>query len=163
MAHRHRLLAYARQQVDGMTDAEMLLLDTARRVTEAYCLGRVPLSDLMPYTLRSLYTAAIDMRYRNARRLEAERRYGHEACKADTPPQGAAAAELSDTHLALRQAVRRLPEELNLILTLRIWGEHTFPDIATMLRLSESTVRRRYETALEQLKPQINHESHEQQ
>ena len=161
LAHRHRLFAYARQQVDCMTDVELLLHDTARRVARAFSEGRVPFCDLMPYTLRSLKNAALDMRVANAHRLEAERRYGHEEGSSSTPAAIDSPRGIEDEHLILRRAVQQLPSELADVVTLRFWGEHSFAEIAAQLNLSEATARRRYETALLTIRITLTEQTHE--
>ena len=53
---------------------------------------------------------------------------------------------------ALLQAVERLPPEQKEVLTLKIWAELTFDEIARTLDLSLNTVASRYRYALAKLK-----------
>ncbi len=75
LASRHGLLSYALRHADGMTDVELLLAEVMRRVAEAIASGRVPIEAIAPYTLRCLRNGAVELRRKNARRLEAERRF----------------------------------------------------------------------------------------
>ena len=154
-AHHVRLVTYARQQADSSTDVELLVMTTVTQVTRALCEGRVSTDDLLPYTLRSLFNAAARLREQNLRRYRTEQCYGgqlsslpeHPAC-ADTTPD--------DRRLQLRRAVRELPPELATVVTLRIWDELTFPDMAVRLGLPESTLRSRYTAALKRIKSKIS-------
>lgn len=154
-AHRARLVAYARQQADSSTDVELLVTGTVTQVSRALCEGRVSTDDLLPYTLRSLFNAAARLREQNLRRYRTEQSYGgqlstlpeHPACTETTP---------DDRQLQLRRALRELPPELATVVTLRIWDELTFPDMAARLGLPESTLRSRYTAALKRIKSKIS-------
>lgn len=154
-AHQLQLLTYAQQQADAATDVELLVCTVAGNVCRAVCEGRVSMDDILPYTLRSIFNAAARLREQNARRYHTEQCYGGQL----TPqPMHPAAAEEGpdDMHLQLCRAVQELPEELAIIITLRIWDDRTFPDIAAQLRLPESTVRSRYTAALRKIKSRIS-------
>ncbi len=147
----HRLLVYARQQADDVTDVELLLVEVMSRVTAAYCAGRVERDGLLPYVLRSLRNAAVQARGRNARRREVESVYSRE--EEERQREDAAAG---DRMHALAQLVQQLPEEEAMVLTLRIWDERSFADVARELGLPESTARRRYAAALERIRTMMN-------
>lgn len=156
LASAHRLLAYARQQVDDVTDVELLIADVARKVAAAIAAGRVPPEDIAPYTLRSVYNKAAELRKKNARRRDIERRYTEEEAiraqgSAEETPQ-----QLGDAHLLARRYLRELPEDIAAIITLRIWDELSFAEIARKLRIPETTVRRKYEKGIQQLKSNLN-------
>lgn len=147
---RHRLLAYARQQSDGMTDVELLVGKTLDNVVTAYCKGHLPYEDLLPYTLRSLYHEAGKMRVRNAKRMESERLYSEQQAVVTAPlsPEEG----LSDELLQLRRAVQQLPQELSAVVVLKIWDELPLAEVARRLHCPESTVRDRYAAALKQIR-----------
>lgn len=150
----HRLLAYARLQVDAETDVEMLLSGVMQRVAEAAAQGRVPVTeeDLLPYTMRAIWHDALRLRQRNQTRREAERRYAEEgAATAEVHPQlqYEAHAERADR---LREALRLLTPEQAEPVMLHIWEALSFAEIARRLALPESTVRSRYLVALRAMK-----------
>ncbi|MBQ8517132.1 MAG: sigma-70 family RNA polymerase sigma factor [Akkermansia sp.] len=151
LSMQHRLLAYARQQSDDVTDVELLLAEVMSRVTAAYCAGRVEKEGVLPYALRSLRNAAMQARSRNMRRREVESVYSREEQERQ---RGDAAA--GDLMHELAQLVHQLPEEEAHVLTLRIWDERSFADVARELGLPESTVRRRYAAALERIRTIMN-------
>ena len=150
-AVRHRLLAYARQQADDMTDVELLLAEVTQRVTEAFCSERVDGEGLLPYTLKALKHAATRARVKHARRLDAESRYCREESErlSTTPGDDGRLQEL-------RRLVRALPEEEAAVVLLRIWDERSFADMARELGIPESTVRRRYAAALDRIRIRMN-------
>lgn len=156
LASRHALLAYARQQVDSDTDVELLIADVSRRVTRAICVGHVPEEDIAPYTLRSLYNGAAELRRKNAHRLEAERRYCEGEHIHGQLHQNDGPCGLEDQHILARQALKRLPEELSTIITLRLWNDLTFAKIAEKLQLPETNVRRRFDQGIKKIKKILN-------
>lgn len=60
--------------------------------------------------------------------------------------------EKNEKQVALLRVVDRLPNEQKEVLTLKIWGELTFDEIARTLDLSLNTVASRYRYALQKLK-----------
>ena len=154
----HRLLAYARLQVDAETDVEMLLSGVMQRVAEAAAQGRVPATeaDLLPYTMRAIWHDALRVGQRNLARREAERRYAEDdATAAESHPhlQQVEHAERADR---LREALRHLSPEQAEPVMLHIWEELSFAEIARRLALPESTVRSRYLVALRAMKSYLS-------
>ena len=60
--------------------------------------------------------------------------------------------DLRETSEAVAVALSQLPEELEEIIELKIYGSLTFREIAELLKLPQGTVATRYRTALAQLK-----------
>ncbi len=156
LASRHGLLSYALRHADGMTDVELLLAEVMRRVAEAIASGRVPIEAIAPYTLRCLRNGAVELRRKNARRLEAERRFTEAEAVQTQADEAAASGGLEDRHVYVRRLLRRLPPELAAVVTLRLWDELTFAEIARRLELPETSVRRRYDKGLQVLKSILN-------
>lgn len=73
---RHRLIAYTEQQVDSLTDAEHLLSEVMGKVIAAIAGRSLPQEEWLPYTYTAIRNAAINQKKKNARRLEAELKYG---------------------------------------------------------------------------------------
>ena len=151
-ASRHSLLAYARQQVDDITDVELLISDVTRKVTEAIISGRVPIADITPYTLRSLFNKASELRKKNAKRLDTERQYAEEESIHTRLSQNDSPTKLEDQHVLARNYIRNLSDDIASVVTLRFWGELTFSEIANKLNIPETSVRRKYEKGIQQLK-----------
>ena len=66
--------------------------------------------------------------------------------------------ERDERNQALLRAVEKLPKEQGEVLTLKIWGELTFDEIARTLDLSLNTVASRYRYALKKLKDSVPQE-----
>jgi len=64
--------------------------------------------------------------------------------------------ESSEKMDILKDSLKNLPEEQRLILTLKIWGEQTFAEIASTLKIPQGTVASRYRLALATLQKTIN-------
>ena len=152
LASRLGLVSYALGHADGTTDVELLLAEVMRRVAEAIASGRVPIEAIAPYTLRCLRNGAVELRRKNARRLEAERRFTEAEAVQTQADEAAASDGLEDRHVYVRRLLRRLPPELAAVVTLRLWDELTFAEIARRLELPETSVRRRYDKGLQVLK-----------
>jgi RNA polymerase sigma-70 factor, ECF subfamily len=58
----------------------------------------------------------------------------------------------SDTHRAVAEALRNLPENLRETVTLKLWGDLTFPQIAEITKVPTPTATSRYRNALERLR-----------
>ncbi len=145
--HQHRLLGYARQQADDTTDVELLLVDVMKEVTRIFCKGTLQESAMLPYSMRCIHNAAVTMRRKNIRRREAERKYSDEEFHLN-PSLESGQDEADDTILKLRRAVQELPEELHVVVTLKIWDELSFAQISERLGIPKTTVQRRYLAAI---------------
>lgn len=146
---RHRLMAYALQQVDSMTDAEHLLSEVMGKVIAAIVRRDLPQEEWLPYTYTAIRNAAITQKRKNARRLEAELKYGVDKSLGVDRPDG-------DLHEHLRHQLSRLPQSAACIVRMRIWEEHSFVEISRQLDMPESTVRAHYQSALQQLRKYIS-------
>lgn len=156
----HRLLAYARLQVDADTDVEMLLSGVMTRVAEAVAEGRVPAQeeDLLRYSMRAIWHDALRLRERNAHRREAEKQFSDRHAPEPTEPHPCMAAEDARVRASrLRQAVQLLPAEQAELVNLHIWQELSFAEIARRWSLPESTLRSRYAVALRTVKSHLEH------
>ncbi len=147
VAHRHRLLACARSHADALTDVDLLLTDTLRRVARVYCRRRMEEEVMVRYTMRCLRNAARDAHRSNQRRREAETHFGQE--ETQRLERGASLAGVDARLDALREVLRDLPEPYAGVLRMKMWQRMTFADIAQQLGVAESTVRRYYESAIE--------------
>ncbi len=139
-----------------MTDVELLIADVTRNVADAITSGRVPIEDIAPYTLRSLYNKAVELRKKNARRLDTERQYTEAESIHAQLNYNDGLCKLEDRHVLARQYLRTLPEDIASVVTLRLWDELTFDEIAKQLNIPETSVRRKYESGIQQLKAILN-------
>ncbi len=147
VAHRHRLLACARQHADALTDVDLLLTDTLRKVARVFCRRRMSEELMVRYTMRSLRNAAREAHRRNMLRNKAETQFGHEEMQHRRQTESPTGQ--NERLAALREVLQQLPEPYGAVLTMKIWQRMSFADIAQQLGVAESTVRRYYESAIE--------------
>jgi len=144
--HGPKLLLFARQQSRTETDAQDLVQDA---VVECWrrTAGDPPSLSLVFATIRR---RAIDLARSNERRSRRE---------LSTDPVGPAwfdtSAEDRERIGAIQAAMTQLPEIYREVVTLKIWGELTFAEIAAALELNPHTAASRYRYGLEALRKQM--------
>ena len=144
--HGARLLLFARQQARCSDDAEDLVQEAFVRIWRLYGhTGEV--SPSLVY--RAIRRLAIDWARSLDSRKRREEKISHDTPFASSFDRGLERDERRDV---LLQAVDRLPPEQKEVLTLKIWAELTFDEIARTLDLSLNTVASRYRYALRKLK-----------
>ena len=150
--HGTKLLLFARQQARNPHDAEDLVQEAFVRIWRLY--GHT--GDVAPgLVYRAIRRLAIDW----ARSID--RRVIREQKTYDLSPLSSAfedSLEKDERQQALLRAVDRLPDEQKEVLTLKIWGELTFDEIARTLDMSLNTVASRYRYALQKLKDWVPEE-----
>ncbi len=148
-----RLLLFARQQTRSEADAEDVLQDAVVRLWKSghSDAGRPP--DL-PLAYTAIRHAAIDHARKHDRRVRRE-----QASDFVVDPDGervdwfgSGALESQERKEELEAAIRKLPEKFREVLTLKIWGEQTFAQIAETLDIPQNTAASRYRYALEALR-----------
>lgn len=154
----HRLLAYARIQVDEETDVEMLLSGVMQRVADAAAQGRVPATeqDLLPYSMRAIWHDAQRLRQRNRNRRQAEKQFMAESVPPAENHPRLEQLEAAQRSAQLRDALRTLSPELAEPVLLHIWEDLGFTEISRRLALPESTIRSRYLVALRTMKKHLS-------
>ena len=144
--HGAKLLLYARQQSRRPDEAEDLLQEAFVRIWRLYGhTGEV--SPTLVY--RAIRRLAIDW----ARSID-RRKAREEKVALDAPLSFSfeRTLEQDERKQALLRALDRLPAQQKEVVTLKIWGELTFEEIARALDESLNTVASRYRYALEKLK-----------
>ncbi len=151
--HWNRLFACAEKCADAGTDVGLLLTSTLRKVARVFEKRPMNGEEMLAYTLCSIRNAAREARRRNRNRCDAEDGFGQqEALHRPQAESPAGQAVQQDRHAALQHAIRQLPPDEATLLHLRMWDDLPFATIAQKLGVSESTARRRYDAALEQVK-----------
>ena len=136
-------LLYARQQTQSEEDARDLVQDALFESWRRSGPG-VPDNALVFATIRR---RAVDMARAAGSRAKRETAWAGGVPDWFVPDPAAA-----DTERALAAAVQSLPEPLREVLTLRIWGDLSFPEIATLTGAPLATANSRYRYALERLR-----------
>ena len=144
--HGAKLLMFARQQSRRPEEAEDLLQEAFVRIWRLY--GHT--GEVAPgLVYRAIRRLAIDWARSIDRRQAREQRVA-----LDSPLSFSfdRTLEQDERKLALMRAVERLPDQQKEVVTLKIWGELTFDEIARTLDESLNTVASRYRYALRKLK-----------
>ena len=143
--HAPRFLLFARQQARSEADAQDLVQEA---VLES--LGRCPDHELPPLSLvyATIRRRAIDLARNQDRRTAREQ-------AASEPPNTVwfdTSVEDRERNGLIRNAMSRLPEMYREVVTLKVWGELTFSQIAEVLRIPANTAASRYRYGLEELR-----------
>jgi len=148
--HGPKLLLCARQWTRSLADAEDVVQEAFVRFwRHQRALG----GESQALLVTSIRRAAFDLARRNQRRTDREDRAdgGLEETESIFEPL----AEADDRRLAIEAALRRLPAEQRDVLTLKIWGELTFDEIARQLDIPLNTAASRYRYALTALRKEL--------
>ncbi len=149
-----QLLRYARFFADSEYEAEAILSNALAGVMQAFYAGRVSEDALHPYMLRAIRNEACKASRQAERRHAREQQYGQPEASCEHAMLGAV---LDDERALIEASLRSLPEELSCILRQVFWDGLSFAEISRLHAIPKSTVRYRYERAIELLKPQLSH------
>lgn len=139
-----RLLLYARHQTPSEADAQDALQEGLVRLWRQ---ATTPTGVPPGMVFRLVRQAAIDHARQRQRR---ERR--EQAAAGSTVEPFICPVEPDERRQALQAAVSRLPHDQREVLTLKIWGELTFDQIAQALDIPPATAASRYRYALDHLR-----------
>ena len=143
--HAPRLLLFARQQSRCEADAQDL-------VQEAVVESWQRQSNWAPPPL-ALVFATIRRRAADWGRREDRRATREEAAQAEIPPCWFdSSLEDRERNQLIQQAMLKLPEVYQQVVTLKTWGELTFAEIAEALEIPANTAASRYRYGLEELR-----------
>jgi len=152
-----RLLLFARQQTRSQADAEDVLQEAIVRLWRTA--GSQP--DFPPPSLPLAYTSirhtAIDLARRNTRRTKREQKSEYVVDEASESSDwfGTAPLEEKERNSAIAEAIEQLPQKFKEVLTLKIWSDLTFAQIADTLNIPMNTAASRYRYALEALRKSV--------
>jgi RNA polymerase sigma-70 factor, ECF subfamily len=139
-----RLLLWARQQAGNEADAEDLLQEAVVEAWQRQGDGAPPPLALVYATIRR---RAIDRA-----RAESRRRAREETSAAAQADWFVADFSGGEDARAIQDVLAHLPPEQREVLTMRIWGELSYREIATALDIPLNTAASRYRYALEALR-----------
>jgi RNA polymerase sigma-70 factor (ECF subfamily) len=138
--HGRGLIAYACAFLPGFASAE----DVIHQVFERLLRGNIELEGSpLPYLYRAVRNAALnDIRNRS-------RDVGLDDVWLESPPG------MEETGIILQSVLRALPVEQREVITLRMWGQMTFDEIAATLEIPPKTAESRYRYGLMKLREQF--------
>ena len=149
--HGPRLLLFARQQTRSLQDAEDTLQDAVIRQWKKGDSGGIPPLWRFFATIRR---TAIDQARRETRRLRREEQSVE--LEETAPILFESTLEERERTGMIEAAIRRLPGPQHEVVTLKVWGELTFEEIAAALEISPNTAASRYRYALGNLRKQLH-------
>jgi RNA polymerase sigma-70 factor (ECF subfamily) len=156
--HGSRLLLFARSQTRSNADAQDVLQDSMLRLWKSYSSAE---EESPPPPLPLAYTAirhaAVDQARRNTRRTKREQKSEYLVDDDATASDwfGTAGLEEKERAAAIQEAISKLPPKFSEVLTLKIWGEQTFAEIAESLGIPLNTAASRYRYALDALRKNL--------
>ena len=138
--HGRGLIAYACCFVDGFASAE----DVLHQVFERLLRGGIAIQGSpVPYLYRAVRNAALNYRRNRSRDVALEDVW------LDSPPG------MEEAAIILQSALMALPQEQREVITLRIWGQMTFDEIATTVGIPAKTAESRYRYGLTKLREEF--------
>jgi RNA polymerase sigma-70 factor (ECF subfamily) len=135
--HGRGLIAYACTFLPGFASAEDVLHQVFARLLRG---GIEIAGSPVPYLYRAVRNAALNDLRNRARDVVLDDGW------LESPP------DMPDAGLVLESALRDLPVEQREVITLRVWGEMTFDEVATTLGIAPKTAESRYRYGLSKLK-----------
>jgi RNA polymerase sigma-70 factor (ECF subfamily) len=147
------LFLYARQLCRNDADAADVVQEAFLRVWRKHATNGVTEPDLPGLCYAAVRYAVLDRQRQAARRWRREAAAGEDWY--EQPPLFESSLEQAEERAKLEAAIRGLPVEQREVLTLKIWGELTFQQIAGVTDDSPNTVASRYRLALAALRQQL--------
>lgn len=146
-----QLVLYARQLVASRSDAEDVVQMAFVRWWRRFPEGD---SHHIPLLYAAVRTIALDQRRSDTRRVNREAKSdlavaGENAPTFDPQPGQKEVADI------VERALRDLPQEQREVVTLKLWGDLTFNEIAAMTGDSINTVAGRYRYALQAMQKKL--------
>ncbi len=148
-----QLVLYARQLVDSKADAEDVVQQAFVRWWR-----RFPDGDTahIPLLYAAVRTIALDQRRSDHRRVNREAK-SEIAVAGENAPAFDPKLEHKETAAIVDKALQTLPEDQREVITLKLWGDLTFNEIAAMTGSSINTIAGRYRYALQALHKKLGH------
>jgi RNA polymerase sigma factor (sigma-70 family) len=139
--HASALLLFARQQAGCEADAQDLVQEAVVESWRKQANGTPPQVGLVYATIRH---RAIDLARRAGREMVASQETAQ--CWFDS------GLDEREGHLLLQKAMNQLPPIYRDVVTLKVWGELTFSEIAQALEIPANTAASRYRYGLIELR-----------
>jgi RNA polymerase sigma-70 factor (ECF subfamily) len=143
--HSAKFWLYARQKARSEADAQDLMQEAIIEAAQRIGNGNPPPAALV---FATLHRRAIDWGRQEDRRRARELAISEPA----SVPWFDTGVEDRERAKAIQGALQKLPEIYREVVTLKIWGELTFLEIADMLQIPANTAASRYRYGLQELR-----------
>ena len=148
-----QLVLYARQLVDSKADAEDVVQQAFVRWWRRFPEGD---ANHIPLLYAAVRTIALDQRRSDHRRVNREAK-SEIVVAGENAPAFDPLPEQKETAAIVEKALQSLPEDQREVVTLKLWGDLTFNEIAAMTGSSINTIAGRYRYALQALHKKLGH------
>lgn len=151
--HGRALLLFARQWAPSTADAEDLVQEGFLKVYNA----KEPIASerVVPALYNAIRWSGLD-RIRSAQRREKREVFAHVAEPEESLFE--TTMETDERRVALESALHTLPDEQREVVVMKVWGDRTFREIASILEIPLNTAASRYRYALEALRNHLHPE-----
>ena len=153
--HGPKLYIFARQQTRCEADAEDVFQEAVLRVWTAQgSNGTQGATPSLPQMFATIRRCAIDLSRKNDRRTQREI-----ASSANEQPPITwfeSPTESNERAQILEEALRQTPQKYQEVITLKLWGDLTFNQIAETLEIPINTAASRYRYGIESLRKNLN-------
>jgi len=143
--HAPKFLLFARQKARSDADAQDLVQEAVMEASRRQADGAPPAPALV---FATIHRRAIDLARRE------DRRAGRETEAVDVTVEGWFDTTVEDREMAqlIGNAMTQLPDIYREVITLKIWGELTFAEIAQSLEIPANTAASRYRYGIAELR-----------
>ncbi len=140
-----KFLLYARQKARTEADAQDLVQEALVEAVRRQKAAELP---SVPLVFATIHRRAIDWARREDRRADREQA----SAEGENVVWFDASAEERERTRLVQEALSRLPEIYREVVTLKVWGELTFAEIADTLNIPANTAASRYRYGLAELR-----------
>jgi len=148
-----RLYLYAKQWLPNGTEAADAVQEAFVRLWRQNARQTIPPGGIPAYCFTAVRSTALDHLRSSHRRTLREAKAGEQLYEVN--PVFENTTEQAEDKAALEKALMTLPLEQREVLTLKIWGNLTFKEIATTTGISPNTAASRYRLALTTLRKNL--------
>ena len=141
--HAPKFLLFARQKARSEADAQDLMQEAIVEAAQRNGWAGPPAPALV---FATIHRRAIDWARRE------DRRAAREAATVETGPWFDTTPEQRERAAIIQDIMRKLPSIYREVITLKLWGELTFAEIAESLDIPANTAASRYRYGLEELR-----------
>jgi RNA polymerase sigma-70 factor, ECF subfamily len=154
-----KLYLYAKQWVSSDAEAAEMVQEAFVRLWRQHSTRPIPVDEIAAYCFTAVRHAALDHLRSSSRRVARESKAGEWLYESGAMFENT--AEKNDEQAVLEKALCLLPLEQREVLTLKIWGDLKFKEIASTLEISQNTAASRYRLALVALRKHLTGGDHE--